>query len=114
FEPTSEFSGNVLLEYPSDRPALMSGFLLGANHLEDHAALVDCTFGSGRVVLFGFRPQWRGQSHGTFKLVFDALLYDSSQAVAADAVTPKGSEPAATDGPKAGPREPRRGRMDDD
>lgn len=114
FEPTADFDGNVLLEYPKDRPALMSGFLLGEKHLEDGAALVDCAYGDGRVVLFGFRPQWRGQSHGTFKLVFDALLYDASQAPSKDAATSKSSdaEPAAE--PKSGSRDGARGRSDKD
>ena len=36
-------------------------------------ALVEVSRGRGRVVLFAFRPQYRGQSFATLPLLFDAL-----------------------------------------
>jgi hypothetical protein len=33
----------------------------------------------GHIVLIGFRPQWRGQPFGTFRVVFNAALYRGSQ-----------------------------------
>ena len=38
------------------------------------AAAVSVKYGEGKVVLIGFRAQHRDQTHGTFKLVFNALL----------------------------------------
>jgi hypothetical protein len=32
------------------------------------------TVGNGRIVLIGFRPEWRGQPFGTFKVLFNAVL----------------------------------------
>ena len=57
-----------------DRDILQSGWLLGAEIIARKAAAVSVTEGRGRVVLIGFRPQHRDQTHGTFKMVFNALL----------------------------------------
>jgi hypothetical protein len=57
-----------------DRDLLQSGWLLGESTLAKKAAMVSVEHGQGTVVLIGFRPQHRAQTHGTFKLVFDSLL----------------------------------------
>jgi len=76
FETKSGFHGNVLASYPKDRNPLESGYLLHPDRIQGKAAAVEVFLGDGRVYLFGFRPQWRGQSHGTYKFVFNAI-YDS-------------------------------------
>lgn len=57
-----------------DRDILQSGWLLGEQVIAKKAAAVTVKQGAGKVVLLGFRPQHRDQTHGTFKLVFNALL----------------------------------------
>ena len=53
---------------------LLSGWLLGGARLAETAALVDARRGDGHAVLFGFRPQYRGQSMATLPLLWNALL----------------------------------------
>jgi hypothetical protein len=52
---------------------LRSGWLVGEDRMAGKAAVVELPLGRGRVVLLGFTPYFRGQTHGTFKLVFNAL-----------------------------------------
>ena len=64
----------VIARYPSDpKNILLSGWALGQDKIAGKAALVEVTMGKGKIVLFGFRPQYRGQSLATFPLLFNAI-----------------------------------------
>jgi len=52
---------------------LLSGWLVGEEHMAGQGAVVEASLGRGRVILLGFTPYFRGQPHGTFKLLFNAL-----------------------------------------
>jgi hypothetical protein len=69
----------VIAAYP-DADQLLSGFVLKPEFLAGKAALVEARSGRGRVILFGFRPQHRGQPHETFKLLFNAIYYGGAGA----------------------------------
>ena len=74
--PASDMQRRVLAWYPEDdQDILMSGWIHGAERLTRKAAAVALTYGKGKIVLFGFRPQHRGQTHATFPLVFNALWW---------------------------------------
>jgi hypothetical protein len=63
----------VIAWYPKNRDPLLSGWLLGGDRIKGKAALVEVTMGKGRIILFGFRPQYRGQSLATYPLFFNAI-----------------------------------------
>jgi hypothetical protein len=74
--PGNEMQRWVLASYPEDsRDVLLSGWINGEERLTRKAAAVAMTYGKGHIVLFGFRPQHRGQSHATFPMIFDALYW---------------------------------------
>jgi hypothetical protein len=66
----------VLATYPeSPRDVLLSGWIRGEERIAGKAAAVATTFGKGKIVLLGFRPQHRAQTHATFPLIFNALYW---------------------------------------
>jgi len=75
FEVTAQNSEDyqVVVRY-ADRELLESGWLVGEENLARKAAVVSAKMGQGRVVLIGFPAQHRAQMHGTYKLLFNALL----------------------------------------
>jgi len=74
FETAAGFDGVVLASYPVDGSPLRSGYLLGEKYLQGKAAAIDARLGDGHVILLGFRPQWRGQPFGSFRVLFNSLL----------------------------------------
>ena len=75
FEPKIQPNSDncqVILEYPTDN-ILESGLLTGEEILKNKAAAMSVKYNKGEVVLYGLSPQWRAQTHGTFKLLFNML-----------------------------------------
>jgi len=63
----------VIASYP-EREILQSGWLIGESYLSRRGAMVEAQYGQGKIILMAFRPQHRAQTHGTFKLLFNALF----------------------------------------
>lgn len=65
---------SIIARYPAEpKNILLSGWALGQDKIAGKAALVEVKVGKGKIILFGFRPQYRGQSLATFPLLFNAI-----------------------------------------
>ena len=63
---------SVIARYAKD-DVLRSGWLRGEDRIKDRIALAEVKIGHGRIVLFAFRPQHRGQTWGTFPFIWNAI-----------------------------------------
>jgi hypothetical protein len=70
---TADPSIRVIARY-GDKDLLVSGWLEGEATIAGRPAAVEVGVGAGRVVLLGFGVQHRGQSHATFRLLFNAIF----------------------------------------
>jgi hypothetical protein len=75
FEPTDEAGGSVEIvgRYGEADELLLSGWVNGTEHIAGRGAIAVVRHGRGRVVLFGFKPQYRGQTIASYPLIFNAL-----------------------------------------
>jgi hypothetical protein len=58
---------------------LASGWIRGEQQIQNRIAAAEVGYKKGRVILFGFRPQFRTQPHNTLKLLFNALHYSRAE-----------------------------------
>jgi Zinc carboxypeptidase len=74
FEVLDKTNVEIIAKYPDNpKDILLSGWALGTEKIAGKAALAQVNIGKGKIILFGFRPQYRGQSLATFPLFFNAI-----------------------------------------
>jgi hypothetical protein len=68
----------VILRFAPEKDLLVSGMLSFGSELAGKAAVVDVPVGRGHVVMFANNPMWRHETHGSFPMLFNAILnYDN-------------------------------------
>jgi hypothetical protein len=76
--PVFELSeGESVAWYPEADP-LISGWVLGEEHLRGRTAVAEVPAGDGVIIMIGCPPHFRNQNRATFKLLFNSIYYGSS------------------------------------
>ena len=70
----AEYRPKVILRYAAMKDLLLSGLLENGDPVAEHAAVVDARFGKGDVLLFANNPVYRGETIGSYALVFNAIV----------------------------------------
>ncbi len=59
---------------------LMSGWAMGEkSNIGGKGAMAHVEYGNGEIVLFAFRPQFRGQPRATYQLVFNSIFHSTAE-----------------------------------
>jgi len=75
------FRPRVLLRYDAQSSLLVSGLLDGGSEIAQRPVVVDVPVGKGHVVLFANNPIYRGETIGSYPMVFNTILsFDSLDA----------------------------------
>jgi hypothetical protein len=64
----------VILRFADEKDLLVSGMLTGGSALAGKPAVIDCPSGKGHVLMFANNPMWRSETHGSYFLLFNAML----------------------------------------
>ncbi|MGH8042770.1 MAG: M14 family zinc carboxypeptidase [Rudaea sp.] len=64
---------NVIVRWADADDLLVSGLLEHGEAMAQHAAVVQTHYGRGRVLLFASNPLWRGETIGSYTLLFNAI-----------------------------------------
>src|SRR5947199_269098 len=72
--PPKHQQPRVVLRFAAEKDLLLSGMITGGNEIAEKPAVVDVPHGKGHVVLFANNPMWRGETMGSYFLVFNAML----------------------------------------
>ncbi len=64
----------VILRFAAENNLLLSGMMAGGSELAGKAAVIDCPKGKGHVLMFANNPMWRSETHGSYFLLFNAML----------------------------------------
>jgi hypothetical protein len=73
--PGAESRGVRRIAWIDDPAPLRSGWAWGQKYLSGVTEVLQARVGKGMLVLYGPDPYFRSQPHGTFKLLFNGLLY---------------------------------------
>jgi hypothetical protein len=70
----AEYRPRVILRYAAMKDLLLSGLLENGDSIAEYPAVVQAHLGKGEVLLFANNPIYRGETIGSYALVFNALI----------------------------------------
>jgi hypothetical protein len=70
-----EYRPRVVMRWADNRDLFVSGLLEGGNEVAQRPAVIDVPYEKGHVVLFSHNPMWRGETQGSYFMVFNAIMH---------------------------------------